>query len=151
MRARVLGCLLAVAIAGCGDGAEQGAVPKTSTAATTTTTATTAKAAKAKTTTRAPERPPPLASGAPEQAVAGRKLVIAAGCLACHQIGSAGASKPGNNLEGGGSSDEIRQALVQPPAGMPAYDVLADSKLDAIAAYLSSLREGGCSEGSDCG
>jgi mono/diheme cytochrome c family protein len=147
---RAIGCVLALAIAGCGGGEERGETP-----ATATQTTTTAKpAAKAKTKTRVPPRPPRLPDGAPARAVEGRKLVIATGCLSCHQIGGEGATKPGNNLDGVGgrrSDDELRQALVQPPAGMPSYDVLTDGKLGQIVAYLSSLGGEDCPAGGDCG
>ena len=155
-RVRAIGCLLALtlAAAGCGGGDDEAAEPpRTATAAKTTTTA--KPAGKAKTTTRVPDRPPRLAAGASGQALEGRKLVIATGCLACHQIGGKGASKPGQNLDGVGgrrSDDELRQALVAPPAAMPSYDVLSDGKLDQIVAYLSSLGGGeDCPSGSDCG
>ena len=151
MRARALGLLLALTVAGCGGGDdEQGAAPATKTATTTT-----AKQAKrAKTKTRAPERPPSLPSGASARAAEGRKLVIATGCLACHQIGGKGASKPGSNLDGIGSrrsADELRQALVTPRAQMPSYDVLSDGKLSQLVAYLAALRGGEGCDGSDCG
>ena len=153
-RASAIGCALAIAIAGCGGGDdEQAQAPRTTTAAQKTTT--TAKPAKkAKTTTRAPARPPSLGAGASAQAVEGRKLVIATGCLACHQIAGKGASKPGQNLDGAGArrtDAELRQALVAPPGGMPSYDVLSDGKLDQIVAYLSSLGGGDCPDGDDCG
>ena len=139
MRAHAVGLVVALAIVGCGADDEQNAAPATKTATRTTTT----KAKPAKTKTKAPERPPPLPSGASGQAAEGRKLVIATGCLACHQIGGKGASEPGNNLDGIGSRrshDELRQALVTPRAQMPSYDVLTDGKLAQLVAYLSSLR-----------
>jgi mono/diheme cytochrome c family protein len=150
-----VGCVLAIAIAGCGGGDDEAAeAPRTTTAATKTTTS--AKpATKAKTTTRAPAQPPGLGAGASGRAVEGRKLVIATGCLACHQIGGKGASRPGQNLDGVGarrSDAELRQALVSPPSRMPSYEVLSDGKLDQIVAYLSSLGGGDdCPGDSDCG
>ncbi len=89
----------------------------------------------------------------------GRRVIAAAGCLACHQIGSDGNSGPGNNLTGIGarrSRAEIRRALLGAKAPMPSYRDLPRKELDDLVAYLSALRgrsPGGepCPDGADCG
>ena len=43
----------------------------------------------------------------------GRRVVLAAGCLACHQIGSEGNSGPGNNLSGSGSAGRPPRSAVR--------------------------------------
>jgi len=43
----------------------------------------------------------------------------------------------------------IRRSLIDPPPPMPSYEGPRD-KLDALVAYLSSLRDD-CPDGSDCG
>jgi mono/diheme cytochrome c family protein len=94
----------------------------------------------------------------------GRRVLVASGCLACHQLGSDGSSGPGNSLTGIGARRtraQIRRAIVSPalsPGGapaMPAYEDLPEPMLDALVAYLAAQREapGGpaCDEGADCG
>jgi mono/diheme cytochrome c family protein len=101
----------------------------------------------------APYEPP---AGEP---VSGRRIIDAAGCLACHQLGSAGRSGPGDNLGAIGermSAAEIRRALVSPQAPMPSYRALPRAQLDVLVAYLSALRGAGpgerpCPEDADCG
>ena len=44
----------------------------------------------------------------------------------------------------------IRRSLFNSPAPMPSFRQLPEDRLDAIVAYLSSLR-GDCPDGSDCG
>ena len=131
-RGSLLACVLALALAGCGGGAEG-----TDDAATTATTV-------------APTTP---ATAASEQVAAGERVVVDAGCLACHQIGGEGQSGPGSNLDGIGDRmppSTIRRSLINSPAPMPSYRQLPRDRLDAIVAYLSSLR-GDCPDGSDCG
>lgn len=89
----------------------------------------------------------------------GRRVILASGCLACHQIGSEGNSGPGNNLSGIGgrrSAAQIRGALLNATAPMPSYRSLPRTQLDDLVAYLSGLRgdaAGGapCPDGADCG
>jgi mono/diheme cytochrome c family protein len=130
--ARVAVTFAAAALAGCGGGGEQAKVATTPTAA----------------------------QGIREAQIAkGRTAFEAAGCLACHQVGTRGASGPGSNLTGIGarmSHAEIRRALMQSPAPMPSFRQLGEARLDDLVAYLASLRAsspGGppCPDGSDCG
>src|SRR5204862_5077291 len=75
----------------------------------------------------------------------GKRVVLASGCLACHQIGSEGNSGPGNNLSGIGarrSAAQIRGALLHATAPMPSYRELPRAQLDDLVAYLSALRGG---------
>jgi cytochrome c2 len=68
------------------------------------------------------------------------------GCLVCHRIGSEGEAELGGDLNGVGSTltaSEIRAALADPPAGMPAYNAMPKDELDALVAYLSGLRGSG--------
>jgi mono/diheme cytochrome c family protein len=128
--APLLACLLTVAFAGCGgsDGNH---------AATIATIPSGTKRATA----------------APEQIAAGGRVVTDSGCLACHQIGNLGQSGPGSNLTGIGerrTPAEIRRGLLNAPAPMPPYNHLSRDRLDALVAYLSSLRDA-CPDGSDCG
>ena len=90
----------------------------------------------------------------------GRRVVLASGCLACHQIGPDGSSGPGNNLDGIGARRtraEIRRAIVSPRGTvMPPYAELPRRMLDALVSYLATLRgaaTGGtaCSADADCG
>jgi len=128
-----LGCMLAaVALAGCGQPADE-------------------KRAEAERTAAAP--PPTGTTSAPE-VEAGRRLVASSGCLACHQIAGEGASGPGNNLDGIGtrrSATQLRRALVDARPPMPSFHALPKRDLDAIVAYLGALRDASCPEDSDCG
>jgi menaquinol-cytochrome c reductase cytochrome b/c subunit len=117
-RARLVACLLVVAVAGCGGDED-----------------------RAETTATTPTR------------ISGERVLTGAGCLACHQIGERGNSGPGDNLDGVGTRKtpaQIRTALLNPEAPMPSYRQLSPANLDALVAYLASLR-GDCPEGSDCG
>ncbi len=128
-RTSLLACLLAVALAGCGGGDDD--------TAATTPTVTSAT---------------PSPTAAPAQIATGQRFVADAGCLACHQIGAHGNSGPGSNLAGIGDRmppSAIRRSLIDAPAPMPSYEGSRD-KLDALVAYLSSLRDD-CPDGSDCG
>lgn len=89
----------------------------------------------------------------------GKRVVLAAGCLACHQIGSEGNSGPGNNLSGIGArrtSAQIRAALLNATAPMPSYRELPREQVDDLVAYLAALRGGApgappCPGDADCG
>ena len=92
----------------------------------------------------------------PTPALSGERVLTGAGCLACHQLGERGSGGPGDNLAGIGarrSPAEIRRALLDPEPPMPSYRQLSRPNLDALVAYLATLREGGadCPDGSDCG
>ncbi|HEV7805097.1 MAG TPA: cytochrome c [Solirubrobacteraceae bacterium] len=84
-----------------------------------------------------------------------RRAVTDAGCLACHQIGPRGNSGPGSNLDAIGDRlprSAIRRSLLDAAAPMPSYGQLPPERLDAIVAYLSSLRDGAsCPDDRDCG
>jgi mono/diheme cytochrome c family protein len=85
--------------------------------------------------------------------ISGERVLTGAGCLACHQIGARGNGGPGDSLDGIGarrSPAQIRRALLKPEPPMPSYRQLSPANLDALVAYLGSLR-GDCPEGSDCG
>ena len=150
-RAAAIGCALVLGAVGCGDGGEPARTADSDFAGETSTVVTDERAY----TSPRPETYDPPAG----EPVDGRSVVEEAGCLAC-QIGSGGNSGPGNNLDGIGarrSAEEIRRAIVSPRAGssgaaslMPAYRDLPRRMLDALVAYLTSLR-GECPEGSDCG
>jgi hypothetical protein len=78
-----------------------------------------------------------------EGASSGATLAADAGCLSCHRIGSEGTVRPGGDLSAVGSHlnpSEIRERLVDPPAGMPSYDDLPADKLNALVTYLAGLR-----------
>jgi mono/diheme cytochrome c family protein len=134
-----LGCVLALAVAGCGgdDKATTATTPRTVTAIAL------------------PDRPAvrdaPVADG--------QRIFEQSGCLACHQLLTRGNSGPGNNLTGVGSrmsSAEIRRVLLHAPLPMPSYDHVSREKLDDLVAYLSALTSnapGGppCPDGVDCG
>ena len=73
----------------------------------------------------------------------GRALVGQSGCLACHQIGSAGNNGPGANLGDIGqrlSSQALRHAVINPRAPMPSFGSLPNRQVRDIVAYLASLR-----------
>lgn len=76
----------------------------------------------------------------------GRRVVVRAGCLACHRIGVSGNDGPGPDLTVIGDrllAASIRRALTDPVAPMPSYRSLAGSELTALVAYLSELRGAG--------
>jgi mono/diheme cytochrome c family protein len=90
----------------------------------------------------------------PEQIAAGRRAVTDAGCRACHQIGPRGNSVPGSNLAGMGdrmAPSAIRRRLLNAPAPMPSYRQLPRGRLQALVAYLSSLRAEPSCRDDDCG
>ena len=98
--------------------------------------------------------PAELAGGARRSFLAGRELTRQTGCLACHRIGSSGNDGPGNNLTGVGdrrSRSEIRLALLDPRGLMRSYDELPADDLDALVAFLSTLRDTSCPDDGDCG
>jgi ubiquinol-cytochrome c reductase cytochrome b subunit/menaquinol-cytochrome c reductase cytochrome b/c subunit len=132
MRASLLACIVACAFAGCGGGDDD----KVATVPTVTS-------------------PTQRATAAPEHVAAGRRAVADAGCLACHQIGPRGNSGPGSNLAGIGDRmprSAIRRSLLDARAPMPSYRQLPRDRLEAIVAYLSSLRaEPSCPDDHDCG
>jgi ubiquinol-cytochrome c reductase cytochrome b subunit/menaquinol-cytochrome c reductase cytochrome b/c subunit len=124
--ARVLVLAIGVALAGCGGGGDEPATATTATA-------------------------PRIALK--DQRATGALFVEQAGCLACHQLGPRGNSGPGSNLSGIGerrSAAQIRGALLDAPAPMPSYRRLSRRTLDAVVAYLTSLRPA-CPDDSDCG
>jgi uncharacterized membrane protein len=66
-----------------------------------------------------------------------------AGCLSCHSVGSEGRARPGGDLSTIGTRFtriEIRQLLLNPPAGMPSFDTLSADQLDSLVSSLSQLR-----------
>ncbi len=135
-----VGCVLAVAVAGCGGDDKK-------TAAVTVSRTVTAVAL--------PQTPAvrdaPIARG--------RMVLERAGCLACHQLFTQGNPGPGDSLAGLGarkSATEIRRALVNPTAPMPSFRKLPAKDLSDLVAYLSALRAnppGGppCPDDIDCG
>jgi len=81
--------------------------------------------------------------------LAGRTLVAESGCLACHQIGAAGAhGGPGPNLGDVGNQlrpSAIAGALRHPPAPMPSFRGLSrqfPKRFRALIYFLSELRGG---------
>jgi len=96
---------------------------------------------------RAPREPAGLPAGTP-------RVVTQAGCLACHQLGTAGNSGPGNNLTAIGArrtASQIRRSLLAPSAPMPSYRQLPRAQLDTLVDYLAGLRDRDCPGTSDCG
>jgi mono/diheme cytochrome c family protein len=93
-------------------------------------------------------QPPPAVAQAGGRALAqfyrGRTVVAESGCLACHLIGADGNAGPGPDLSAVGSRLPplgIERALVNPTAPMPSFRNLPRSKLQAVVAFLSDLRE----------
>ena len=79
----------------------------------------------------------------PDAASPGAKVADRAGCTSCHRIGTAGNSGPGLALTHIGarkSREQIREYLLHPPKGMPAYDTLSKADLGAVLDYLSARR-----------
>jgi len=158
---RALGGLVAacgLALAACGG--DDGATDTTAATVTTTTPATVATAATVAIVPSSPRVqridvpvPASLARAKRARFVAGRDVATRSGCLACHRIGSSG-SDIGPNLNGIGerrSRWQIRRALLDPQAPMPAYGALPAPELDALLVFLSALRELTCPDVRDCG
>lgn len=73
----------------------------------------------------------------------GRRLIVRAGCLACHSIASRGNPGPGPVLDAIGARlppAAIRRTLIDPVAPMPSYRDLPRKRLDEMVAYLRQLR-----------
>jgi mono/diheme cytochrome c family protein len=79
--------------------------------------------------------------GTPQQP--GAQVVRNNGCLGCHALNGEGPDGPGSDLSKIGArrtEDEIRKALLEPPSPMPPYTSLSGRDLDALVAYMRSLR-----------
>lgn len=73
----------------------------------------------------------------------GQRVITDNNCLACHRLGGEGNPSPGKDLTHIGSkltAAKVRQALVAPPQGMPAYSQLPARDREAVVTYLSGLR-----------
>jgi cytochrome c2 len=79
----------------------------------------------------------------PNRDLPGAKVLLRAGCLACHRIGSAGNNDPGPSLTRVGArrdTQAITQALISPAAPMPSYGRwLSATELRQLVEYLSHL------------
>ena len=85
---------------------------------------------------------PPAPNPPTPAAARGRALVGQSGCLACHQIGSAGNDGPGANLSDIGhrlSRRALGRALVNPRAPMPSFQSLTGRQIRDIVSYLAGL------------
>jgi len=74
---------------------------------------------------------------------AGKLVAAQSGCLACHKIGENGNDGPGPHLTEIGndlSAGAIRRTLQNPTAPMPSFAGLPPEKLNALVAFLSSLK-----------
>jgi mono/diheme cytochrome c family protein len=82
------------------------------------------------------------------QPLTGHAVMLRSGCLACHQIGTAGNRGPGPNLTDVGSRlspAAIANALADPAAPMPSFQEIEHSDpiaWRALVAYLARLRTG---------
>lgn len=89
-------------------------------------------------------RPTALASNAVS---AGREVFRRQGCLRCHALGGEG-GRPAPDLNRVGSRmqpDQIRKMItdprsIRPDSRMPRYTGLSEAELEALVAYLASLR-----------
>jgi len=91
----------------------------------------------------APQRDARLPAAVGVRAQRGRRVIVEAGCLACHRIGRAGHEGPGPNLTSVASrlpASAIRRSLTAPVAPMPSYRSLGKGKLEAVVAYLTQRR-----------
>lgn len=69
--------------------------------------------------------------------------IVVSGCLACHRIGRVGNGGPGPDLTHVASDlapAALRQSLIDPPAPMPSFRHAGKARLDALGAYLKTLR-----------
>lgn len=99
----------------------------------------------------------PAAAPAADAAVRGARLFQEVGCGACHTIRGTKASDTGPDLThlagrrtlAAGALSMTREALVRwirdpwavkPGARMPAFGVLGEARIEALAAYLASLQ-----------
>jgi ubiquinol-cytochrome c reductase cytochrome b subunit/menaquinol-cytochrome c reductase cytochrome b/c subunit len=88
-------------------------------------------------------KPTQIKTPAPRGTDAGRNLVAASGCLACHRVGGSGNTGPGSDLTHVGKrlpGREIARVLVDPLAPMPSYESLPARDRAEIVRYLAALR-----------
>jgi cytochrome c oxidase subunit 2 len=106
------------------------------------------------------QRPPPVAAAAPEndEVLRGRQLFGEAGCVACHRIaGTSAQGLSGPDLTHVGSRQSLGAGIlpntrgtligwigdsqsIKPNNRMPAYRSLEAAELNALAAYMESLK-----------
>jgi mono/diheme cytochrome c family protein len=86
---------------------------------------------------------PPAQASSRKQRERGAQLFDSSGCLHCHMMGQAGATR-GPNLSGVGRRVKpaaMRNQILHGGKGMPAFDdVLKPKELDDLVAYLRSCR-----------